>query len=68
MRLLANELISFHCKLLENNSPSGYYLDSTLHILTPTKIYYIAVSITFELITLLYSNMSSSIDAMSGDI
>ena len=38
------------------------------HRLTPTPISSVAVWIKFDLINILYSNMSSSIDAMSGDI
>ena len=55
-------------KGLDNDAPYSSCLDGFFHRLTPTPISSIAESITFDLITLLYSNMSSYIDAMSGNI
>ena len=68
MGLLVNELMEYHCKGLDKDSLSISSLDVTLHRLTTTTNYSIAVSITFCLITLLYYNISSSIDAVSDDI
>ena len=55
-------------KRLDNDAPYRSCLDGAFHRLTPTPISSIVASITFDLITILYSNMSSYIDAISGDI
>ena len=54
-----------HHKELYNDAPYSSCLDGVFHIYTPTPIFSIAASIIFDLITILYSNMSSYIDAMS---
>ena len=54
-----------HHKGLDNDAPYSSSLDGVFHRLTPTPISSIAESITFDLITILYSNMSYYIDAMS---
>ena len=55
------------CKGLDDYAPSVYYLDGPLHRFTPTPVSSVAVSITFDLINLLYSNMYYSIDSVSDD-
>ena len=54
-----------HHKELDEDSPYSSYLDGVFHRLTPAPISSIAESIISDLITLLYSNMSYYIDAMS---
>ena len=68
MVFLFNELMSSHCKGLDEDATSISSLDSVLHILTPDQISSIAASIIFNLITLLYYNMSYFIDFMIDDI
>ena len=59
---MSNELMESHCKVYNEDATSRSSLDGTLHRLTPTPVYSIAASITFDSITLLYYNMSYSID------
>ena len=53
------------CKGLDEDDPSGYSLNSMLHILTPTPISSVEALIRFEVITLQCYNMSFSIDDIS---
>ena len=68
MGFLVNDLMVYHFKGLDKDDPYSLTLEGKLNILTPTPISYIESSILFDLITILYYNMYSSIDAMSDAI
>ena len=68
MGFLVNDLMVYHFKGLDKDDTYSLTLEGKLNILTPTPISYIESSITFDLITILYYNMYSSIDAMSDAI
>ena len=57
-----------HCKGLDKDTISSSSLDGKLHIWTQNPIYYFVASIDFDLTTILYSKIYSSIDGISDDI
>ena len=68
MGFMVNELMVSHCKVLDDDAPYRYSLDSNCHRLTPTTISSTVVSISFDSITIMYYNMYYSIDATSDEI
>ena len=68
MLLFVNELMEYQFKELNENDFSISSLDGMLKRLTPNPTYSIVVSVAFDLITIMYDNIYSSIDSISDDI
>ena len=69
MGFMVNELMVSHCKVLDDDAPYRYSLDSNCHRLTPTTISSIAASIKYDLIAILYYSTDATDDSIwTGDI